>query len=307
MNIVRKIQTTVVSLVMMMTWATVVCAQRASSLRITEIMTRNESSIVDEYGNRGAWIELYNPSSASVDIKGCYLTDNPNNLKKYRIPTWCTNTGIVPGGYMILWVDGSSDKGFNHLNFSFDADKENEVFFVDTDGQTVINSVKIPLLESGHSYIATYSDDNICSWSITEKPSPLSPNKQDISSSKVENLQRMDSTGLIMTVVSVAVVFLALALLYIVFSLLGKVMQKPIKVKKKEEDTIVKNQAQDVDIAISMALSQHLSSQSEDIAAISMALNEHLNMSLHDYQDMRLTIRRKSSQWNNKVFGLRKY
>lgn len=306
MNIVRKIQTTVVCLVMMMTWTTVVCAQRASSLRITEIMTRNESSIVDEYGNRGAWIELHNPSSASVDIKGCYLTDDPNNLKKYRIPTWSTDTGIVPGGYMILWVDGGSGKGFNHLNFSFDADKENEVFFVDTDGQTVINSVKIPLLESGHSYIATYSDDNICSWSITEKPSPLSPNKQDISSSKVENLQKMDSTGLIMTFVSVAVVFLALALLYIVFSLLGKVMQRPVNVKKKESASPQKK-AQDVDIAISMALSQHLSSQSEDIVAISMALNEHLKMSLHDYQDMRLTIKRKSSQWNNKVFGLRKY
>lgn len=95
MNIVRKIQMMVVCLAVFIASATIVCAQRASSLRITEIMTVNENSIVDEYGERGAWIELHNPSSASVDLKGCYLTDDPNNLKKYRIPTWCKNTGIV--------------------------------------------------------------------------------------------------------------------------------------------------------------------------------------------------------------------
>ena len=36
---------------------------RDGALRINEVMVENNNSIVDDYGRRGAWIELFNSTS----------------------------------------------------------------------------------------------------------------------------------------------------------------------------------------------------------------------------------------------------
>ena len=60
-------------------------AQRATSMRINEVLVINEDNFVDDYGKRHAWIELFNNSAGSVNIAGCYLTNDKSNPKKYRI------------------------------------------------------------------------------------------------------------------------------------------------------------------------------------------------------------------------------
>ena len=54
-------------------------AQRATSMRINEVLVINEDNFVDDYGKRHAWIELFNNSAGSVNIAGCYLTDDKSN------------------------------------------------------------------------------------------------------------------------------------------------------------------------------------------------------------------------------------
>ena len=48
-------------------------AQRATSMRINEVLVVNEDNFVDDYGKRHAWIELFNGSAGSVNIAGCFL------------------------------------------------------------------------------------------------------------------------------------------------------------------------------------------------------------------------------------------
>ncbi|MDO4671768.1 MAG: lamin tail domain-containing protein, partial [Porphyromonadaceae bacterium] len=100
-------------------------AQKASQLRLNEVLIKNETNYVDHYGNRSAWIEIYNTSAATVNIKGCYLTDDPNNLKKYPIPKGDVLTAIPPHQHLLFWADGRSDRGTFHLNFLLDPDKDN--------------------------------------------------------------------------------------------------------------------------------------------------------------------------------------
>lgn len=50
-------------------------AQRATSMRINEVLVINEDNFVDDYGKRHGWIELFNTSAGTVNIAGCYLTD----------------------------------------------------------------------------------------------------------------------------------------------------------------------------------------------------------------------------------------
>ncbi|UKI19605.1 MAG: lamin tail domain-containing protein [Oscillospiraceae bacterium] len=47
-----------------------------SSVYITEIVSRNESTLADDDGEYSDYIELYNSSSSRVALKGYYLSDN---------------------------------------------------------------------------------------------------------------------------------------------------------------------------------------------------------------------------------------
>ena len=62
-------------------------AQNVSDLIIAEIMAQPDSTgLLDDYGRRSGWIELYNTSTGTVSYGGCFLTDDRNNLKKSLIP-----------------------------------------------------------------------------------------------------------------------------------------------------------------------------------------------------------------------------
>ena len=61
-------------------------SQRAKSIRITEVMTNNRTSIVDEYGAHKAWVELSNTSFTTYNIRGMFLTTDRRVLDKKMSP-----------------------------------------------------------------------------------------------------------------------------------------------------------------------------------------------------------------------------
>ena len=72
-------------------------AQNVSDLIIAEVLAEPDSTgVIDDYGRRGGWIEIYNTSMGTVKFGGCYLTDDPANLKKSLIPKNDLATQIGP-------------------------------------------------------------------------------------------------------------------------------------------------------------------------------------------------------------------
>ena len=69
-------------------------AQSRTALRINEVMVDNENSIVDEYGNHGAWVELFNSNFSPLEISSVYLTNDKANPRKYPVPLGDVNTEI---------------------------------------------------------------------------------------------------------------------------------------------------------------------------------------------------------------------
>ena len=61
----KKLFLLTVSLVVM---ASAAFAQSRKAVRINEVMVENQSSIVDDYGQRHAWIELFNSNFAPIEI-----------------------------------------------------------------------------------------------------------------------------------------------------------------------------------------------------------------------------------------------
>ncbi|TWT35938.1 CotH protein [Posidoniimonas corsicana] len=115
------------------------CVLDAASLRITEVMASNDDTLVDFQGDSSDWLEIYNPSSAAVDLAGMYLTDDSDELTKWRFPA---GVSIDPGGFLLVFA---SDKntvtpgGEVHTSFRLSAGGE-YVGLVGADGQTVVDA-----------------------------------------------------------------------------------------------------------------------------------------------------------------------
>lgn len=87
-------------------------AQRATSMRINEVLVINEDNFVDDYGKRHGWIELFNTSAGTVNIAGCYLTDDKNNPMKYPIPKGDVLTQIQPPPALIVLGGRRTESGY---------------------------------------------------------------------------------------------------------------------------------------------------------------------------------------------------
>ena len=194
-------------------------AQRATSMRINEVLVINEDNFVDDYGKRHAWIELFNNSAGSVNIAGCYLTNDKSNPKKY--PKGDVLTVIPPRQHTLFWADGEPDRGTFHVNFTLDPSKENYIALYDADGKTLIDEIVIPASQKADvSYGRTL--DGQGEWTALTKVTPSTNNVTLDSNEKIENFKENDSWGIGMTLTAMAVVFSGLFLLFIIFKQIGK-------------------------------------------------------------------------------------
>jgi hypothetical protein len=99
-----------------------------SPIRLNEIMPSNSDNCRDEAGEHDDWIELYNPSEASVDLGGYSLTDDTALPRKSVLPEGLL---IQARSTLLFWADKTPAQGQTHLTFSLKSDSE-EVVLYDT-------------------------------------------------------------------------------------------------------------------------------------------------------------------------------
>lgn len=268
-------------------------AQRATSMRINEVLVINDDNFVDDYGKRHPWLELYNTSAGSVNIAGCFLTDDKNNPTKYPIPKGDVKTIIAPRQHTLFWIDGEPSRGTFHVNFTFDPSKENYVALYDADGKTLIDEITIPASQKPDvSYGRVVDGQN--EWAQLTKVTPDTNNLTLDSNEKIENFKKNDSLGIGMTITAMAVVFMGLLLLFLIFKQVGKAA---IAASKRN--------AQKAGAPVNPESTEQISG--EVFAAIATALYE-MNDDNHDIENTVLTIRkvrRTYSPWSSKIYGLR--
>lgn len=270
-------------------------AQRSISMRINEVLVVNEDNFVDDYGKRNGWIELYNSSAGTVDIRGCFLTNDKNNPTKYPIPKGDVLTRIPPRQHVLFWADGTPSRGTFHVNFTLDPSKENYIALYDADGKTLIDEVSIPAMQrSDISYGRVV--DGETEWAQLTQVTPSTNNLTLDRNEKIENFKQNDPIGIGMTMTAMAVVFSGLLLLYLIFKQIGKaaVSASQRRAKKAAGETeSTTNTSGEI--------------SGETMVAIGMALYE-LNEDAHDIENTVLTIqkvKRTYSPWSSKIYGLR--
>ena len=275
-------------------------AQNASDLRFSEILVMNDSLNVDDFGNHSSWIEIFNTSYNSVEIGGCYLTDDMQNPTKYWIPTGDPITKIPARCYILFWADNKPTRGILHLNFELrDADT---IALFDANGRTLIDKLAIEKPQKSNMSFGlmekTDEHENVISqWEYLTKITPASNNDHSRKATSGEQFVKYDPNGLGMASIAMAVVFTSLALLYLIFKTTGLYFQGRARKTKNVVDS------EGVAVKTEEELSGEVS------AAIAMAL--HLFQSeIHDEENTVLTIKkvaRTYSPWSSKIYTLRKY
>jgi hypothetical protein len=87
------------------------------SLWLNELEPDNLTGITNSAGQRAAWLELYNPSTAVVSLNGIYLANNYTNLTNWAFPAGAV---INPGQFKIIFADGQTNlSNLNELHTSF--------------------------------------------------------------------------------------------------------------------------------------------------------------------------------------------
>ena len=120
-----------------------------AQVNLNEMQSSNNSSISDDFGEFDDWIEIYNPTTDSVEIGGLILKDQ---VDTWTIPTGSSLTLIPPGGYFLIWADDQEFQGDFHTNFKLASGGE-FLGLYEGDGLTVVDSITIPALPPNDSYI----------------------------------------------------------------------------------------------------------------------------------------------------------
>jgi Na+-transporting methylmalonyl-CoA/oxaloacetate decarboxylase gamma subunit len=270
-------------------------AQRVAYMRINEVLVINEDNFVDDYGRRSGWIELFNNSAGTVNIGGCYLTNDRNNPQKYPIPKGDVLTIISPRQHVLFWADDMASRGTFHVNFELDPTKENYIALYDADGKTLVDEIVIP---AGQKPDISYGRkiDGQEEWITFEKVTPSTNNLTLDTNEKIENFRLNDSWGIGMTITAMVVVFLGLILLYAVFKFVGKtaIQMSTRRAKKAGVENI--------------PAMGHME-EGAILAAIATALYE-VTEDVHDTESTVLTIHkvtRRYSPWSSKIYGMREF
>lgn len=289
--------------------AGIVSAQGRRGLRINEVMVKNESSVIDDYGRHAAWIELFNSTFGPLEISSVYLTNDRNNPTMYPVPLGDVNTRIPKRQHVIFWADGMPNDGTFHTNFVLIPGADNWIGLYDADGKTLIDEVTIPAtLPFDASYARKVdgegADNDASAWEVRDGSTSslyITPSSNNIikdTNNKVATFKELDEAGGGMTIMAMCIVFSALLVLCISFYIINKISAAISKSNKAKTvglnlKELARDERPDHDTG-------------EEIAAIAMALHEHLDA--HDRENTVLTInkvKRAYSPWSSKIYTLR--
>ena len=283
----------IITLTLLFTFTEKGIAQNSAAIRFNEVLVINDSSAFDDFGMHSSWIEIFNSSYNTVNIGGCFLTDDPGDPTKYWIPTGDPATQIPARCYKVFWADNHPTRGIFHLNF--DLTQVKVLALYDANGKTLIDKIEIP---GGQKPDITYgrptNDSN--EWVYLEKSTPGANNDYSKKKSAGETFVEFDPYGIGMTLIAMFVVFLALAILYLIYKGTGRYFTRNAtmahrKVEGTMQEVVIQDMSAEVNAAIAMTLFMY-------------------QIEMHDYENTVLTIQKVSrnySPWSSKIYTLRKY
>ena len=295
-------------------------AQMDASIKLNEVMTKNETSLIDGYGARNAWVEIANISHSTYNIRGMYLTTDrtvldkkmsvPERVKRMsQIPNGDTRTNLSAQQIIVFQLNSSPAQGALHLSVKVDADKPTWIALYNGNATQLIDSVTVPVLAADQSY-ARINNNGIGDWEVksADRVTPGIQNQTVVSESKVAKFKREDPYGFGMAIMAMSIVFFCLALLWITFTLFGLFMRHMETAKKVAHHQPIKPITKTVEKTIEVGhktgimLKEGFDKKGIDkevyLAVIGLALRQYED-DIHDVESGVITIKPKNTDWDD--------
>lgn len=296
-----------------------VLGQGAKNIVISEVLTNNDASIVDEFGQREAWIELENTSYTTYNVRGMFITTDRSVLQDMSAPERIKRMSMIPSGdvrtnmgarqHLVLFANSSPAQGKLHLSVQIPDSSSVWVALYNGNGVELIDSVWVPVLSADCSY-ARQKDGG---W-VVRQPLQVTPGIENaagdgiVQKTGVDKFKEQDPHGFAMAIMAMGVVFLCLALLWLFFTLFGMLMRHLDTAKKVANTQPIKPITKTVEKTAEMAhktgniLQEGLDKKGIDMevymAVIGLALRQYED-DVHDVESGVITIKSKDTGWDD--------
>ena len=276
-------------------------AQSIVDLRLNEVLIKNDENFTDEYGRHVAWVEIFNTSFNSVNVGGCYLTNDTTGLaaaqkrgkagqdalnafkaKCYNIPSGDPKTLIPQRSSVVFFLDGDPTYGTFHVSFKGEECKY--IALLGSDGRTLLDLVVLPadIYTSDKSFgcevdgIVAETEENTVVGKKAAKDirkylehfTPGSNNKVISSESKADKLAKNDPHGIAMALTSMGIVFTVLFIIFLVLKIFAHYSKKEQMKKEKKEEK------KKEEVKSAAPASKDGKPTDEELAAITAALHQ---------------------------------
>ena len=131
-------------------------------LYINEYMSKNKNYNYDSSGKYNDFVELYNNLEEDIILNNIFLSDDSNNLMKYKLP----NVTIKKHDYLLIYLTDKSKVVDNVIYANFKLSNDDEDLLI-TNGKRIIDSVELVDLIDNVSYGRV--EDK---WYYFTKPTP---------------------------------------------------------------------------------------------------------------------------------------
>ena len=176
----------------------------AAALLINEIMARNIDMMLDPSYNYGGWIELYNPTNASISLNGLYISNDATNPRLVQLTS---SHGSVPAkGFKTLWFDhyeqgnnggwgGNTSSTLGSKQIDFKIRPEGDTLYIsDKNGNILITQIcPRAIARTSYARITDGGDE----WGYTYTPTEGKSNVGSIFAEEQIDMPRVDRKGTI--------------------------------------------------------------------------------------------------------------
>ncbi len=274
-------------------------AQGVNNVRINEVLVINEDNYMDDFGHRSSWIELFNAGYEAVNVGACYLgaTTADGEEIRYQIPKGDPATRMSAQTYLVFFCEGTATKGTFYTSFTLD--DVVKITLYNANNKTVIDEFPIDPAAQVADISIGYMRANVLEEAVITKLPRTTPNATNETLDNVpkhELFRQRDSSGVVMAIIAMSVVFIALVLIFLVLKGFGAFM---IWLGKRKDKPVEK---------MTIASSKKKASEKveEELAAVALALKMYQE-DLHIREATVITINRASrvySPWSSKIHGI---
>lgn len=150
-------------------WPLALAAQQG--VLINELQAANRKTFVAADGSTPDWVELFNPTTAPVDLIGMrFAVVGRTHVIQGQLT-------IGAGEHRIIWFDGAPDRGPDHAGFTLPR-KGGTLLLIAADGITVQDVFTYPAM-AGDLSVGRLRDGSKA-WSFFSEATPGKPNRGDI-------------------------------------------------------------------------------------------------------------------------------